>query len=297
MKILIELNSNIGDLVMNLPILNYLNNNNLNNIKIDIIADKRSVNLLSETPFIENIYIKEKNKKAKTLLFLKLLKNKYDLAIGLRSDAVPLVIRAKKKLYKNDRDQNLFEKSSETLYHFSILKKFYDVSEKDIDTHIEFKGETLNFVKSLINYNEKEKILFIAPGANFPLKIWPKDNFINLINSIKENFEKVIVVGAPNEMDVCEEISNSTNSINLAGKTNLVQCAALLSLGNLFVGNDSGLGHISAAQGVNTLSVFAHANPSRYTPFKQYSIYREDKDIKKITVSQVLEKLKFEKLI
>lgn len=296
MKILIELNSNIGDLVMNLPILNYLNNK-FKDTKFDIIADKRSANLLSETPFIENIYIKEKNKKAKTLLFFKLLKNRYDLAIGLRSDAVPLVIRAKKKLYKNDRDQNLFEKSSETLYHFSILKKFFDISSKDIDTHIEFSNKSLNFVKNLIDYNDKEKILFIAPGANFPLKIWPKEKFIGLINEIKLDFDKIVIVGAPNEFNVCEEISNATNSVNLAGKTNLVQCAALLSLGKLFIGNDSGLGHISAAQGVDTFSVFAHANPTRYTPFRQHSISREDKDIKKITVSQVIEKLKKENLI
>lgn len=296
MKVIIEVNSNIGDLVMNVPILNFLKSK-YENVEIDLIVDKRSIGLLSETFFIKNIYIKEKNKKAKTLLFLKLLKNRYDLAIGLRSDAVPLLIRAKEKLYKNDRDQKLFEKSSETLYHFSILKKFFDVSEKDIDTHIEFSKKSLDYAKKLIYYKDNEKILFIAPGANFPLKIWPKQNFIDLINKIKLNFTKVVIVGAPSELEVCQEISNATNSINLAGKTNLVQAAALLSLGNLFIGNDSGLGHISAAQGVNTLSIFAHANPLRYTPYKQHSIFREDKDIKKITVEQVVEKLNEQNLI
>ena len=77
MKILIEVNSNIGDVVMNIPILNYLKNT-FKDVQFDIIADKRSANLLSEMKCINHIYIKEKNFKAKTTLFVKLLKNKYD---------------------------------------------------------------------------------------------------------------------------------------------------------------------------------------------------------------------------
>ena len=290
MEILIEVNSNIGDLVMNIPIINYLKKI-YPDCKIDIIADKKSFNLLTETSNINKIYLKEKNKKAKILLFWNLLKNRYDLAIGLRSDAVPLLIRAKKKLYKSDRDKNLFDKQSETLYHFSILNKMFEVSQEDINTTIEFSDASLKYVKNLIDYKEKEKILCIAPGANFVLKIWAKENFIELINQIKSKFDKVIIVGAPSENDICEEIAIKTNSINLAGKTNLVQAAALLSLNNLFVGNDSGLGHISAAMGVNTLSIFAHANPDRYTPFRQKSISRPDKEINKIRVDEVIEKL------
>ncbi len=60
MKILIEVNSNIGDLVMNMPILNYFHNN-FDDIKIDIVADKKSVDLLNETNFINKVYIKKKN--------------------------------------------------------------------------------------------------------------------------------------------------------------------------------------------------------------------------------------------
>ena len=154
-----------------------------------------------------------------------------------------MVIRAKQKLYKTSRDQTLFDKQSETIYHFSILKELFDVQNKDIDSHIEFSEKSLKFVKDLIGFQNDEKILFIAPGANFELKIWPKENFIELIEKIKNKFDKVVILGAPGEFDLCEEISLKTNTINLAGKTNLVQVSALLSLGALFIGNDSGLGH------------------------------------------------------
>ena len=55
MKILIEVNSNIGDLVMNLPVINYLKKI-YPDCKIDIIADKKSFNLLTETSNINKIY-------------------------------------------------------------------------------------------------------------------------------------------------------------------------------------------------------------------------------------------------
>jgi len=162
------------------------------------------------------------------------------------------------------------------------------VKKEAIDTHIEFSDQSLEFAKKLIDHQENETILFIAPGANFELKIWPKENFIELIMKIKTRFDKVIFLGGPVEFDLCEEISLKTQIVNMVGKTNLVQVSALLSLGTLFIGNDSGLGHISAVQGVNTLSIFAHANPKRYTPHKEHSIYGEDKDIKLITVDEVL---------
>lgn len=296
MKVLIEVNSNVGDLTMNIPILNYFKNH-FENVSFDIIADRRSASLLSEFKGINNIYIKEKNIKQKTKLFIKLLKNKYDYAIGLRSDAVPLVIRAKKKLYKTDRDESINGKVSETIYHFSILKKLFDVKDDEIDTKISFSEDSLKILKDMIDYQEDDKILIIGPGATFVDKTWPKENYVELLNILKDKFTKVLLIGSPKEFELCEEISKKTGALNLSSKTTLAQIAAIVTLGKLFIGNDSRLGHIAAAQGTKTLSIFGLADPIRYTPYKQYSIYREDQNIKKISVKDVLEKLKKEKII
>ena len=55
--------------------------------------------------------------------------------------------------------------------------------------------------------------------------------------------------------------------INLAGKTGLLQAAAVLAQAQLFVGNDSGLGHIAAATGTQTATVFGPGDPARYHPW------------------------------
>ena len=46
----------------------------------------------------------------------------------------------------------------------------------------------------------------------------------------------------------------------------LERCAA-------FVGNDSGLGHLAAAVGTRTLTVFGPGNPARYHPWGPQSVW------------------------
>jgi ADP-heptose:LPS heptosyltransferase len=55
--------------------------------------------------------------------------------------------------------------------------------------------------------------------------------------------------------------------LNLAGTTTLLQAAALLSRATLFIGNDSGLGHLCAAVGRPTLTLFGPGDPDRYHPW------------------------------
>ena len=47
--------------------------------------------------------------------------------------------------------------------------------------------------------------------------------------------------------------------------------AAILERAAVFVGNDSGLGHIAAAVGTPTLTVFGPGDPSRYHPWGPYA--------------------------
>jgi ADP-heptose:LPS heptosyltransferase len=55
--------------------------------------------------------------------------------------------------------------------------------------------------------------------------------------------------------------------VNLAGKTNLLQAAAVLRRASLFVGGDSGLGHVAAAMSIPTLTFFSVDRPERVLPW------------------------------
>jgi len=296
-RIIIETNSNIGDAVMNVPIINFLHAK-YPSAKFDLICDARSADIFCDFGCVENIYIKnKKDRLGFAKLLAKLFLTKYDLAIGLRSDAVPLLIRARKKLYKFDKNSDICGKVSETLCNFSILRKFFDdATEEKINTAIATSSKKVDFAKKLINFHHGERILAVAPGANSPGKVWQASNFIELIQSIKSKFDKVVIVGSALENGECEYIASKTASINLAGKTTLSEASALFSICSFFVGNDSGLGHIASAQGVKTFIIFAHtdisyADPIRYTPYKQYSIYRNSNDEALIEVENVIGRL------
>jgi ADP-heptose:LPS heptosyltransferase len=297
MRVLIETNSNIGDAVMNVPVINFLISQ-YPDVSIDLVADARSADLFKDFNAIKNIYIKnKKSKKEKLKLFLQLRKTRYDLAIGLRSEGIPFLIRAKKKIYNFNKNKALLGKTSEAEYTFSCLKKIFPQSSfQDINQTISVSSSTLQEMKNLVDFHSEEKILAIAPGANSPGKIWPAENFIELINHISKRFDKVIIVGSSGESQVCRSIAEKTGAIDLSGQTSLRQTAALFSFCSLFIGNDSGLGHIAAAQGTPTLSIFAHTdiafgNPVRYTPYRQHSVFRRSNDEAPISVEYVLAKL------
>lgn len=297
MKVLIETNSNIGDAVMNVPIINFLIQQ-YPDVSIDLVGDERSVDIFKDFQAVKNIYVKnKKSKKAKMKLFFFLRKTNYDLAIGLRSEGIPLLVRAKKKIYKFDKDKRLLNKTSETEYTFSCLKKIFpQIRFEDINQHIAISDMTLDEIKTLIQFRENEKMLVVAPGANAPGKIWLQENFIELIHRIKQPFDKIIILGSSTESDICSAIAEKTGGLDLSGKTTLRQIAGLCTLSRLFIGNDSGLGHIAAAQGTPTLAIFAHldiamGNPVRYAPYRQHAIFRRSNDEAPISVDDVVNKL------
>ena len=81
--------------------------------------------------------------------------------------------------------------------------------------------------------------------------------------------------------------------LNLAGETGLLQAAALLEQAQLFVGSDSGLGHLAAASGTPTVTLFGPGDPRRYhTRHPQARwVQGEDSRINGVGVGQVVEQV------
>jgi heptosyltransferase-2 len=61
--------------------------------------------------------------------------------------------------------------------------------------------------------------------------------------------------------------------MNLSGATTLREAMALISKCNLFVTNDSGLMHTSAALGIPTVAIFASTNPNLTGPIGKGCVF------------------------
>jgi heptosyltransferase-2 len=80
---------------------------------------------------------------------------------------------------------------------------------------------------------------------------------------------KVILFGSPADKEVSEGIIALSihKPIDLTGKTDVADAAALLSEIDVLVSNDMGLAHLAPAVGTQTIVIFGPTNPVTTRPF------------------------------
>jgi len=107
-------------------------------------------------------------------------------------------------------------------------------------------------------------LAIIHPGARYPLKNWGYENFVKLAKIFMQNGFSVLFIGKAPE----------GSGIHSSGELTLEELVALLALGDIFVGNDSGPAHIAAALSVPTITVFGPTHPALgFVPMGKYASY------------------------
>jgi ADP-heptose:LPS heptosyltransferase len=104
-------------------------------------------------------------------------------------------------------------------------------------------------------------VIVLAPTANWAGKVWPPDRFVALFRALQTHLPgavPVVLGGAGSyERDLARPVLEGLpEAVNLVGRLDLSEVAALMGRCKLFVGNDSGLMHIAAAAGAPTLGLF-----------------------------------------
>lgn len=115
------------------------------------------------------------------------------------------------------------------------------------------------------------KYVVICPGGNWKPKLWGVKNFIKLMKNIKQDYSNVkfIIVGSLFEkkyyfQNVINEI-NKNDIIDLMGAS-LTLTSAYMKKSDLFIGNDSGLMHLSTASNLATIGLFGPTDDKIYAP-------------------------------
>jgi hypothetical protein len=107
-------------------------------------------------------------------------------------------------------------------------------------------------------------ILIVAPGSGGKEKNWPREFFRAVIDEWRRSASgKVAVVLGPAEND---EMPFWTGIAAVARGLNLAELAALLSLADIYVGNDSGVTHLAAAVGAPTIALFGPSGATEWSP-------------------------------
>jgi len=117
-------------------------------------------------------------------------------------------------------------------------------------------------------------VLALGPTANWGEKVWPAARFAALAGALTAPggalaSARPVLLGGPGEAEraMADPLAAALpGALDLVGRLSLPEAAALLARARLFVGNDSGLMHLSAAAGAPTLGLFGPTPAGEYGP-------------------------------
>lgn len=106
-----------------------------------------------------------------------------------------------------------------------------------------------------------------VPGSNAPSRRWPAERFAGVARALARRGARVVVVGGPAERPVTARVAEAApGAVDAGGDTDLAGLAALLSLCDVVVSNDTGPMHLAASVGVPTVTLWGPSPPDEAAP-------------------------------
>ena len=284
--------SNIGDAIMTTPVLQFLHRHN-ENASIDIVSDKRSSVLFRHCPYRGEIYHKQKDRflRCGPALLFELRRKRYDIVVDLRTDFLARLIRAEKKFIKTDGAGHVHAVEK----HFSAVSGIAG-GAKIPATTLWLGQSDRDYADGICRGLPGKKWLCIGPSANWDKKIWPAEKYAMLVQDLAGEFDALVLLGNKADNAQAEQVARGAPfpCVNLCGQTTLLEAAAVMERMTLFIGNDSGLGHIASAVNTASFTLFGPGDPERYHPWGDLAGWyaAPDRLMENIPVDVVVNKIK-----
>lgn len=109
----------------------------------------------------------------------------------------------------------------------------------------------------------------VHPGSASPTRRWPTDRWSCVVAQEVAAGRPVVMTGSPAERATCLDIARSAalpKEAVLAGKTNLVQLAGLVSIAARIVSSDTGISHLATALRRPSVTLFGPVSPAEWGP-------------------------------
>lgn len=241
---------------------------------IDILVRKGNEELFTNHPYINECIIWNKSEgKYKSLLttLQKIRKNQYNHVINLHRFASSGFLTA----FSGAKEKIGFDKNPFSFLFTKKIKHQIGDGKHEVDRNqllIKDLTDTKaakpklypskNDESQIINLIKKPFIC-MAPSSVWFTKQLPKEKWIELITYINSNCT-IYLLGGKNDKDYCDEIikeSSSPNAINLCGKLNLLQSAALMQKAEMNFVNDSAPLHLCSATNSPVTAFFCSTVP------------------------------------
>lgn len=121
--------------------------------------------------------------------------------------------------------------------------------------------------------NPNQKLIGIAPFAQYESKVYPLDLMQEVISKLAVNQDQTILLfgGGKKETELLDTLAKPfDNVINVAGKIKFTQELQLISNLDVMLSMDSGNAHIAAMLGVKVITLWGATHPyAGFSPFNQ----------------------------
>ena len=163
----------------------------------------------------------------------------------------------------------------EVLQNLTLVEAATGFSSAPEDRCLEFRpsAEEIVFAGDLLameGIRPDDTLACVHPGTGAPVKLWRNEAWAGVIESlVREHSLKVVVTGGPGETELVKDVEErlSVSVVNLVGRTNLGQLAAILERCRLALGVDSGPMHLAVAMGTPTVHLFGPVDARLFGPW------------------------------
>lgn len=293
----------IGDLVFSLPLLKALKDNYPGSTIHSVIRPHLQ-ELLSDSPYINELISRKSGFKNRLKLLKKLRQNRYDLLISLSNSGECLFLAAFSRAQVKAGftcfpwDLSLDIKDKVEGHHswrnnLKLLKKLnIQVNKNDYVGLLSLPPrDDLHGLPGFENFDFSARYMVISPGtsAKRTVKAWEEEKFADLIKRLNQKHQLYpLMVGGPENREtndrIIELVKEKTDNhkigmLNLAGKISLKDLCYVLKNAGLFVGVDSGIMHLAAAFNTPVVGIFGPTDPFYVGPQNARSIVVQKKEI------------------
>jgi len=301
LNILVIKMSALGDVILTTAALKAIRKK-FNKAKIYCLVSKESRELLQRCPYIDEMIVIDLKHSYKSLFRVikfskKLRKYKFDKIIdfqnNLKSHLLTFLSFPHESYGFNNGEMgfvltNAVENPNNELppvrHQFQILDMLGINSSETHELELWPSDNDRKKVKEIlenewIGVGTKIVGINVSASERWPTKNWPTEHIARLSDILGSLNVRTVITGMTKDLDLAREIValSKTKPVVLAGKTNIMELAALIERCGVFVTPDSSPMHISAAMKTPFVAFFGPTASSRHLPpAKSYRVFEKD---------------------
>lgn len=267
----------VGDLLQMTPVLRALRRNSPEVMITMLVGSRTTASLFANNPHVTETVVFDRSGQHRSLaaqisLWRTLRKRRFDLLLNFQRSNLKTWFLASAALpcrvlvYHKTADRTVH-----AVRNYLTTIAPLGITSEDMDLELFLDIPSRDFAQDLFSAQglEGSSVVALNPGATHEVNRWPVEHFAKLADLLSEqHLGKAVIIGGPDDVPLAGELIALSRSkpLSLAGKTSLLQLAAVLEKCRAVVSGDTGPLHLATAVGTKVIALFGAADPARTGP-------------------------------